>query len=424
MLARVAIFVALLAGPCGAAATSTEVAVNPIRRVVSMLQLMQKKVTAEGKKEKELYDKFMCWCETGAAALEKSIADAETKIPQLESSIKELEAETSTLESDIETAKKDRAEAKEAVATATALREKEAAAFAKESADYTQNLAALTKAIAALEKGAYGADDLGAKTLFLQTTSAAVLRRLSITAQISEADRDLLSEFLSARQGGSAGYAPQSGEIIGILKQMKDTMEKDLAEITAAEEEAKATFESMLEAKLKQIDALTKEVEDKLQRVGTAGVELVNMKEDLDDTKKSLEEDKKFLADMDKLCEEKKKEWAERCKTRAEELLALAETIKILNDDDALDLFKKTLPSPSLLQIKLGFKEVKGRALQVLQKFQGKGQKDYRLELTATALHSGKISFEKVIKMIDDMVALLAEEQTADDEKKAYCEAA
>lgn len=28
-------------------------------------------------------------------------------------------------------------------------------------------------------------------------------------------------------------------------------------------------------------------------------------------------------------------------KTRAEELLALAETIKILNDDDALDLFKK-----------------------------------------------------------------------------------
>merc|ERR1719450_685860 len=116
---------------------------------------------------------------------------------------------------------------------------------------------------------------------------------------ISETDRDVLSSFLSAGQGQDTRYAPQSGEIVGILKQMKDTMEKDLAEVTAAEEEAKATFESMLEAKTKQINALTKEVEDKLTRLGDAGVELVNMKEDLDDTKKSLEEDKKFLAEMD-----------------------------------------------------------------------------------------------------------------------------
>merc|ERR1719421_1022098 len=200
-------------------------------------------------------------------------------------------------------------------------------------------------------------------------------------------------------------------------------MDKDLADAIAAEEEAAANFDAMLKAKTEQIEACTKEIEEKLVRLGDSGVELVNMKEDLDDTTTSLAEDKKFLANLDKMCEEKKKEWAERCKTRADELLALADTIRILNDDDALELFKKTLPSPSLLQIKLGFKEVKGRALQVLQKFQGKGQKDYRLQLIETALHSGKISFEKVIKMIDDMVALLAEEQTADDEKKAYCEA-
>merc|ERR1719321_239695 len=136
-------------------------------------------------------------------------------------------------------------------------------------------------------------------------------------------------------------------------------MEKDLAEITAAEEEAKATFEDMVAAKTKQINALTKEVEDKLTRLGEVGVALVNMREDLDDTQKSLAEDKKFLADMDKLCEEKKQEWAERSKTRADELLALADTIKLLNDDDALDLFKKTLPTPALVQVKVGAKEVR-----------------------------------------------------------------
>merc|ERR1719440_2419435 len=107
----------------------------------------------------------------------------------------------------------------------------------------------------------------------------------------------------------------------------------------------------MLKAKTAEIESLTKAIETKLVRLGEAGVELVNLKEDLDDTATSLGEDKKFLADLEKNCELKKKEWAERCKMRQMEITGLAETIKILNDDDALELFKKTVPSASLLQV-------------------------------------------------------------------------
>merc|ERR1719158_2012612 len=53
----------------------------------------------------------------------------------------------------------------------------------------------------------------------------------------------------------------------------------------------------------------------------------------------------------------------------------------------------------------------------------GSSAKDFRLELIAVALHGGKVTFEKVIKMIDDMVVLLGKEQVDDDEKKAWCEA-
>merc|ERR1719161_2093368 len=205
---------------------------------------------------------------------------------------------------------------------------------------------------------------------------------------------------------------------------MKDTMEKDLAELIAAEEEAAANFEDMMKAKAELIEACTKEIEEKLVRLGDNGVQLVNLKEDLDDTKKGLEEDKKFLADLEKNCETKKKEWVVRCKTRAEGLLALADTIRILNDDDALDLFKKTLPSPSLLQVQVSSKAMRKRALAALKTANARGgEKDFRLELIAVALHGGKVSFEKVIKMIDDMVVLLGKEQVADDEKKAWCEA-
>merc|ERR1719390_139852 len=144
---------------------------------------------------------------------------------------------------------------------------------------------------------------------------------------------------------------------------------------------------------------------------------------DLEDTKEGLEEDKKFLADMDKICEQKKKEWAAYQKMMAEELLALAETIKILNDDDALDLFKKTLPSAaSLLQMQLSAKEVRQQALKVLSgaRVQGVGR-DARLDLLEMGLRGRKMGFEKIIKMIDDLVALLAKEQLDDDEKKAWC---
>merc|ERR1712166_447811 len=95
---------------------------------------------------------------------------------------------------------------------------------------------------------------------------------------------------------------------------------------------------------------------------------IVGMKEDLSDAEESLVEDKKYLAELEKGCATKEKEWAETCKLRQEEILALADTIKILNDDDALELFKKTLPgASSLLQIKVTSKEMKQMALAALQ---------------------------------------------------------
>merc|ERR1712151_877352 len=118
--------------------------------------------------------------------------------------------------------------------------------------------------------------------------------------------------------------------------------------------------------------ALTDEIESKTVRHGEAKVELVNLKADLSDTQEALLEDKKFLEEMDKSCSTKEAEWAERQKIRAEEMLAIHETIKILNDDDALELFKKTLPgSSSFLQLKVTAKAVRREAASLLSKHSG-----------------------------------------------------
>merc|ERR1719337_787110 len=144
-------------------------------------------------------------------------------------------------------------------------------------------------------------------------------------------------------------------------------MDASLATATETEQSALMDFNALVSAKTKEINALTKSIESKMSRVGELGVELVTLKEDLDDTTKSLMEDEAFLKDMEKSCKTKEDEWAVRQKIRAEELFAIADTIKILNDDDALELFKKTLPTPALLQMSSSGKATKSRALALLQ---------------------------------------------------------
>jgi len=401
---------------------SNHVAINPIRKVVTLLQSMQKKVQEEGEAEAKLYEKFMCYCKNGGSDLQTSISAAETKVGSLPSEIKAAQEKLAQTKADVKEAQADRVAAKEAMAKATAIREKEAAAFAAEKAEYDATITAITKAVAALEKGVAGG--------FLQTSAAQVLRDfLHNDMDIGETDRQMVTSFLSATQ--SSEYAPQSGQIIGILKEMGDTMAADLASATKAEEAAINIYEELMAAKKKEIDALTASIENKIKQIGELGIEIVEMQEDLSDTEKSLMADKEFLANLEKSCATKTKEWEERSKTRAEELVALADTIKVLNDDDALDLFKKTLPGAgsSFVQTQTGLnlKSKRDKVVQAMRKVWATANAHHRpgldflvLALTGNrALNSG--TFDKVIKMIDNMVAELKKEQKDDDGKLDYC---
>merc|ERR1719218_449958 len=106
-----------------------------------MLQNLKKKVAAEGEKENELFEKFMCYCKNGDEALAKSIADAEAKIPQVTADIEAGEAEVKQLKADLKSHQTDRAAAKAAMAEATTVRENEASAFASLKAEADANIA-------------------------------------------------------------------------------------------------------------------------------------------------------------------------------------------------------------------------------------------------------------------------------------------
>jgi len=346
------------------------------------------------------------------------MTEAEARLESMKAALKSAEEKKTQTKADLKEHQTSCAEAKAAMEEATAIRQKEAAAYAKFKEDSDTNLGALAKAIPAIETGMRGS--------FLQTNAASVLRRFTMEkAELQDETRQELLAFLSGKE--SQDYAPQGGQIVGILNTMEEEMGKALADGTAAEEEAVKSHDALIEAKTKEVDALTAQIEEEQTRIGNLGVEIAGMENDIEDTDQSMDEDRKFFQELAVNCEKKKKEWGEICIVRQQELLALADTIKILNDDDALDLFKKTLPSASFVEIKVTSETWRSRALAALHKATRGTKKAHmpvrpELDLIALAISGKKVGFGKVITMIDGMVANLLKEQMDDENKKNYCE--
>lgn len=300
------------------------------------------------------------------------------------------------------------------------LRGKENAAFETEKADSETNIAAMAKAIPALEKGMGGA-------ALLQLPGTSNLKHIIETAaNVDASDRREAVAFLE----DSSESMGASDQIVGILKAMKDDMEAELKEAIAAEEKSVAGFADLKASKEKEIEMASEAIETKTARAGELAVSVVQTADALEDAKEEVADSTKFLATLEKDCGTKEKEMAIRANQRATEVAAISDAIGILNDDDALDVFKKAMPS--VLVQTTGFLQKTGTAASGAYKAQAilaalaqKDKKSVNLKLVLFTLNTKlkqKAGFAEVIKMIDDMVVLLGK-NTADDEKqKAWCE--
>merc|ERR1719321_2035415 len=216
---------------------------------------------------------------------------------------------------------------------------------------------------------------------------------------------------------------------------MKDDMEAELKEAIATEEKAIAGFGELKASKEKEIEMATEAIETKTGRSGEVAVSVVQTKDSLSDTTEELADTEKMLGQLATECKTKEAEWAEKSKVRAEEVKAISETIAILNDDDALDVFKKARPS-ALVQEQLGFLQKSNglasnaRKAQALIASAAKKANNAQLNLLLYTLNSqlkmsakGKThGLESVIKMIDEMVVILGKDQADDDKSKTFCE--
>merc|ERR1719316_2514574 len=137
-------------------------------------------------------------------------------------------------------------------------------------------------------------------------------------------------------------YAPQSGAIFGILKQMKESFETNLASSQKEEMTAQAAYEDLKAAKESEIKAGTELMETKQQELADTDSKKAEDEEDLEGTRNSLSADQKFLMNLKETCQNTDSEYEERVKARQEEIKGCSEALAILTSDDAHDTFTAT----------------------------------------------------------------------------------
>jgi len=276
--------------------TSSSSSSTPISRVVKLLQEMSGTMKKEMDEDEELYDKLKCWCNNNAYEKNQAIDAAEAKIAELTSTIDQLTAKSSELKITIEKTATELEADKTALAEATETRNKELKEVQGTELDAIQNIENLKSAIMVLgrhhgafpqisllgfrshRKGTnpFGSehegrldrqfDDFMAKNdydaghhdtpgtqtdravqKFLQDQSAPQEQAAEVPSQhagwtaeekaIVQHALHSATNFLQAqgRQTEASLYAPASGEILGVLKQLKDEMTADLSDAQKTE---------------------------------------------------------------------------------------------------------------------------------------------------------------------------------------------
>merc|ERR1719506_1786968 len=400
---------------------------RPVSKVITLLKDMLKQLEKEAEEDEEIYDKMACWCETNDKEKTKSIADAEARISDLTTKIEELTASSARLNTEIKNLEKEGAENQAALDKATAIRQKQLAEFNEDEKDLLESISALKSAVTVLSKHNSLLQMPKSHLVGVAATVQNEMQKHSslLTGVLTRKERKTVSSFVQAPEDYfdaeptfKQSYAPQSGEIFGILKQMKETFESNLSSSQKDEMANQKAYEELKAAKEEEIKAGQEQIDSKTQELADTDEKNAQAKEDVEDTKKSLSADEQFLMMLKEKCSMTDGEWEERQKTRQLEMEAVSKALAILSGDDAHDLFTKTF-NPSLLQRESSMHSE--RRVQASKLLSNVAQKLQNPRLATLAVRVRLDAFTRVKKAIDDMVAQLLKEKEDEIKHKDFC---
>eukprot|EP00747_Dinoflagellata_sp_TGD_P152747 gnl/TRDRNA2_/TRDRNA2_177336_c1_seq19.p1 gnl/TRDRNA2_/TRDRNA2_177336_c1~~gnl/TRDRNA2_/TRDRNA2_177336_c1_seq19.p1 ORF type:complete len:723 (+),score=273.51 gnl/TRDRNA2_/TRDRNA2_177336_c1_seq19:236-2170(+) len=388
---------------------------------------MLKDMEKEAEEDEEIYDKMACWCETGDKDKKKSIADAEARIDDLTSKVEELTALSAQLNTEVKNLEQEVAKNQNALDQATAMRKKELAEFNAEEKDMLGTISSLKSAVTVLSKH-NSMIQVSTSTSQINTVAANIQKIMQqhtdmLKHILTHSERKAVATFMQSPQDYfdaeptfKQSYAPQSGEIFGVLSQMKETFESNLATSQQEETTNAKAYEDLKAAKEEEIASGQAMLDKKTNELATADEKNAEAKEDLTDTKSTLAADEEFLNMLKEQCANVDAEWEERQKTRQLEMESCSKALAVLSSDDAHDTFSSTF---SLVQIRsapdsMGRSEA-SRALWAA----AKRSHNHRLATLAYKLKSDP--FEKVKAAIDKMIESILRQKDEEVKHRDFC---
>merc|ERR1719230_281441 len=212
---------------------------------------------------------------------------------------------------------------------------------------------------------------------------------------------------------GMQSYAPQSGQIFGILKQMKEDFDVDLAEEQKSEKKAVEEFQALKEGKIAEIDTAKATIVQYDQDLAELNAEA--MKE-LEDTQEQLGLDQTFLATLKKKCAGSDEKFEARVKARLAEIAAVEDTIEILNSDTSFEAFDKSVNS--FLQVNSEEQNKRNRVISVLRKAASASQNP---AIALLAVSAQLDVFTKIKEEIDKLIGEMEAQQADEVEHRDFC---
>merc|ERR1740133_24468 len=419
----------MLLGPVlstGAATTlETDMALNlqerPVMKVVRLLQDTKAQLEKELDDDKAVYQLMTCWCTSNDEEKAAAIAAGNAKIAQLESSIGAGAAKIAGLkEKRKETLDEVNADHK-ALSDATGMRMKENKEFQASETDYIEAISASKNAIVVLGKH-------NPSLAQLRTAAHTLLdARMTqmVDGHVSKANVGMLRSFLHNTESatsflaipGMQSYAPQSGQIFGILGQMKEDFEVNLSEAQKSEAKSLSEFETLKAAKEDELATGRKLIVSIDANIAETQEKFAEEAKQLEDTQGQLAMDVEFLASLKEKCATMDADFDKRTKDRLTEIDAVGDTIKILNSDESFEAFDKQ-EAPVFLQTDASQKQRRQEAVSALQraaKLSGSPQ------IAMLAASAQLDAFTKVKALIDKMVTELGTQQKDEVDKRDWC---
>lgn len=376
-----------------------------VRDLVAMLHSMQKRVEKEGEDDAELFKRYMQYCRKGRSAMLESIKKAEdVDLDGLESAIEGEEKTREEIERRIVADQAKQAKVNKSIVAAKDNRDHGLETFSDESIKIREDLAILKHAVSALDKDG-GLEELSS----MRTPVAFVLKRISGSLDIKEADRKLLRSFLDRVKRGPL---PERQEVRSEFLRTYEVLKKRLSEVIAEEEGERQSFQDYQKVIQHKTKDLKSDIEHKEREKKELDAEVASNKESVANTARYLMEGPAFLpfiSDSEN-CSMREEEWGERAQVRTNEIAAIAESIGILTDEALLDkLLQKSLPKP--------WQEVSPHAIAASKESVRRQESNSQFDLLSLAMKGKNASVSRILKILGGMVALLGnKESTATQE--------